>query len=72
LRLGRRTDRVWSFSFDGITPEISGWINTFEIAVAVEWDDQAWDLVMDLDALPNARPAASYVSGAKQISASYF
>jgi len=52
VRFTKRTDRVWSFAFVGVTEILSGWINTFEISVAAEWDGGAWDLILDLDAYP--------------------
>jgi len=52
VHLGERTDAVWNFSFVGVTGIISGWINTFEVTVAANWDGEAWDLILDLDAYP--------------------
>ncbi len=52
LRFTKRTDEVWNFAFVGVTEVLSGWINTYEITVAAEWDGAAWDLIFDVDASP--------------------
>ena len=52
LHFTKRTDMVWSFAFTGVTDVLSGWINTFEVTVAAEWDGDAWDFILDLDASP--------------------
>ncbi len=52
VHLTERTDEVWNFTFDGVTSLVSGWINTFEITVAVKWDGACWDLIFDSDAHP--------------------
>ena len=56
LRFTKRTDRVWSFAFVDVTDVLSGWINTYEISVAADWDGDAWDLILDLDASPERVP----------------
>jgi hypothetical protein len=52
IRLGRRTDRFWEFSFVGINAAIQGALTTYEINVAAEYANDCRDLLLSLEAEP--------------------
>jgi hypothetical protein len=52
IRLGKRTDRFWEFSFVGINTAIQGALTTYEINVAAEYANDCWDLLLSLEAEP--------------------
>jgi hypothetical protein len=60
IRLGKRTDGAWEFSFVRVNSAIRGVLTTHEINVDVEYVDQCWDLLLSLDASPRRATRGGY------------
>jgi hypothetical protein len=56
INLGRRTDTDLDFSFAGITGAISGVLTTWEINVLAMHEQECWDFLLSLDAIPKRAP----------------
>jgi hypothetical protein len=61
--LGRRTDELWEFTFDGVNGAIRGALTAYEIEVMATFRREPWGLLLNLDAEPK-RCAAGYVCAA--------
>lgn len=56
IRLGLRTATSLDFFFVGINDVISGWLSTYDITIAVTYEGECWDFLIDFDASPKRVP----------------
>lgn len=56
IQLGKRTHKIWGFSFKGIAPQLSASLidqgGYHELVVGVDWQGQCWDLLLSLEVNP--------------------
>ena len=68
----RRTRRAVEFVFDVGPPALHGWLNGFEITVAVTFGECFWDLIFDEYALPTRAPGGFVCRGCEPAARTLF
>lgn len=58
LILGKQSDQILEIGFKEITPVISAILIRDEITVAVEWNEECWDLLASFESAPIKRKNA--------------